>query len=317
MKHKDLIFLNDSFVKLLLNGTQIDNSKDILDFQFTEIKNFEEFNNYQKQMEPIYYKRQQFEKYLSINNQPFTIQGYNSLIEKNVNYKIDFNSSYYNIDGIKIPNFRETCICSKTFLNNRMRGSLYVIKAKGFWKKLCKGTVYITEQTTPYYNYLYSLNKKITGSEFFGNLIPLGSKKNGIRNEDITQFTFQNETFDLLLTYDVLEHVTDYKKAYKEIHRVLKKKGIVFLTVPFHTNQYKHTIRSIIDSSGKIEHILPPEYHGDPVKPNEGILCFQVFGWNLLDELRDIGFRDAGVVFYWSFFHGFLGKEQMVIYAEK
>ena len=42
---------------------------------------------------------------------------------------------------------------------------------------------------------------------------------------------------------------------------------------------------------GRIEHLQPPEYHGDPL--GGGVLCFHHFGWDLLEALREAGFTDA------------------------
>ena len=42
----------------------------------------------------------------------------------------------------------------------------------------------------------------------------------------------KNSTFDVLIIFDVLEHVGSFSKALKEIHRVLTKNGYAILTVP-------------------------------------------------------------------------------------
>ena len=51
---------------------------------------------------------------------------------------------------------------------------------------------------------------------------------------------------------------------------------------------------------GTISHLLPPEYHADP-------LCFYHFGWDLLDALRSLGFRDTLALIYWTGELGYLG----------
>lgn len=42
----------------------------------------------------------------------------------------------------------------------------------------------------------------------------------------------KNETYDIVIAFDVLEHVSDYKNALEEIHRVLSPKGFGIFTVP-------------------------------------------------------------------------------------
>jgi hypothetical protein len=60
------------------------------------------------------------------------------------------------------------------------------------------------------------------------------------------------------------------------------------MTVPFGLNDRTTLIRARVDHTGSIEHLLPPVFHNDPLSLG-GILCFQVFGWDLLDLLRDLG----------------------------
>ena len=49
---------------------------------------------------------------------------------------------------------------------------------------------------------------------------------------DVTNLTFENNTFDLIICNHVLEHIIDDRTAMKEIYRVLKKDGIGILQVP-------------------------------------------------------------------------------------
>lgn len=84
--------------------------------------------------------------------------------------------------------------------------------------------------------------------------------------------------------------------------------------VPFALNSQATVVRASLRPDGSIEHHLPPEYHGDPLDP-EGTLCFYHFGWDLLDGLGRIGFRDAALHFYWSRDYGLLAGPQFIIHA--
>jgi len=50
---------------------------------------------------------------------------------------------------------------------------------------------------------------------------------------DLTQLPFQNDTFDCILCYHVLEHIEDDLKALSEMYRVLKKTGWAIIQSPF------------------------------------------------------------------------------------
>lgn len=47
-----------------------------------------------------------------------------------------------------------------------------------------------------------------------------------------TALDFENESFDIVYCYHVLEHIENYNKALSEIKRVLKQEGILYLGVP-------------------------------------------------------------------------------------
>lgn len=49
---------------------------------------------------------------------------------------------------------------------------------------------------------------------------------------DVCKLPFPDQTFDLILATDIIEHVDDDTLALREIHRVLKPAGHVLITVP-------------------------------------------------------------------------------------
>lgn len=52
-------------------------------------------------------------------------------------------------------------------------------------------------------------------------------------NMDLTDLTFEDNKFDLITCYHVLEHIKNDTKAIEEIYRVLKPNGTAILQVPF------------------------------------------------------------------------------------
>lgn len=86
----------------------------------------------------------------------------------------------------------------------------------------------------------------------------------------------------------VLEHVPDPKKACDEIKKILKVGGWYLSTIPV-LFQHEQSVTRATFEEGHVCHILPPEYHLDPCRP-EGVLVFTDFGRDLVEEyLERIG----------------------------
>ncbi len=129
-------------------------------------------------------------------------------------------------------------------------------------------------------------NPNYVASEYFPDTPP-GAEKNGVQCQNLESLTFKENSFDLVITEDVLEHVVNFRKALSEIHRVLKQGGFHIFTVPLLLDS--PTIeRAIVEENGDIKHLLPPEYHGDPIRGE--ILAFRTFGYDIFSELSEIGF---------------------------
>jgi SAM-dependent methyltransferase len=162
------------------------------------------------------------------------------------------------------------------------------------------------EQASPLFSALKARHPNAVGSEFLRDGTPPGKlNAMGLQHEDATALTFASGQFDYVLSFDVLEHVPDYSKAFAEIARCLRVGGSLLLTVPFSLESPTHVERARV-VNGQIEHLLPPEYHDDILDPN-GALCYWHFGWEVCEELRSTGFQDAALYFYWSRELGYLG----------
>ena len=212
------------------------------------------------------------------------------------------------------PNWRERlqCVCG---LNNRIRASLHFLDA--LLPDVTVARIYATEQVTALFKQLRRRYPECVGSEFLRDGTARGEQNSmGIRHEDVTQLTFDKECFDAVVSFDVLEHVPDYTTALSEITRVLRPGGVLLASFPFDTSKPFTERRAKLHHDGSIEHLLPPEYHGDPVD-SSGCLCFQIFGWSVLEDLKNAGFEDAYTEFYWSRDFGYMGPNQLQIIARK
>ena len=241
---------------------------------------------------------------------PFTVLGYSYTAGKQVDFLVDFQHS----DKNGQVNWRESVNCPETFFNNRMRATFHLFDLE--MESYQDSKIYITEQVTPIYTYFANKFPNTVGSEFLGDKIPFGSvDKNGVRNETLCALTFPDQSFDILISLDVLEHIPDYEQAFKECARVVKDGGRMMWSVPFISDNRINSIRAKIEND-EINYILPPEYHGDTLS-GDGVLCFQHFGWEMLEQMRSAGFRDAYALTYNSSEFGYLGGEQFMFVAIK
>jgi glycosyltransferase involved in cell wall biosynthesis/SAM-dependent methyltransferase len=116
----------------------------------------------------------------------------------------------------------------------------------------------------------------------------------GVVNQNLERLTFPNESFDLVVTSDVMEHVRLDHLAHAEIARVLKPGGIYVFTVPHFRDRREHFVRVQVsdphDPSRDV-YLTEPEYHGDANAPGgEGALSYRSYGTVLEEELAALGF---------------------------
>jgi SAM-dependent methyltransferase len=238
----------------------------------------------------------------------FTVPGFSYPAGRQVQFMVD-----YGFPGSPgNPSWRERAICPVTTFNNRMRGAIHIFDLEA--EPYPDSHIYLTEQVTAMYKYFKDIYPNTIGSEYMGDRIPLGGhNEQGIRNEDLTALSFDDESFDALVSLDVLEHIPNTLNALNECRRVLKPGGRALISAPFNQGEPKNILRATIEN-GVINHILEPEYHGDPLS-KEGILSFHDFGWEILDQFKKCGFRDAYTVCYFSRAFGYLGDEQFIFSA--
>jgi len=282
-------------------------------FEAARIASFEEYRDYIRSMDAEYDRRNLAEQALIVEKAHFAVPGYCFVCGRPVSFLADYAYGF-TIDGRRVPNWRESLICPGCRLNSRMRAAIHL------FHELCRPrpdcSLYITEQTTPMYQWFNGTFAKVAGSEFLGSDCLSGSENTkGIRHEDLTNLSFSDGQFDFVLSFDVFEHIPNYRKAFGECRRVLKKGGALCFTIPFDRHSMQNVIRAELLPDGTTNHLLPPEYHGDPLQES-GCLCFRHFGWECLDELRYDGFSEAACYLYWSRAYGYLGGEQMLFLSK-
>jgi SAM-dependent methyltransferase len=93
---------------------------------------------------------------------------------------------------------------------------------------------------------------------------------------DMHDLAFDDQSFDLVIHSDTLEHVANPVAALRECRRVLKPNGRLCFTVPI-----------IVGRMSRNRTGLPPSYHGDPQTSSDDFVVQSEFGadvWTLLFE---------------------------------
>lgn len=171
--------------------------------------------------------------------------------------------------------YRESARCVQCNLVARQRVVMTAVKLFAQPRNI----IYLQEQVTSSYKWaLENFNKcTVIGSEYMPNVaLP------GIRHEDVENLSFTDASIDIIVSQDVFEHVANPWQGFAECYRVLIPGGRMFMTIPFAGNPAAVTV-------DRVKQGLPDQYHGNPLS-DQGSLVYSDFGWDLVGQLKKIGF---------------------------
>ena len=216
-------------------------------------------------------------------------------------------------------NLRESGACSECGASNRQRQMAFVLRTslglaptgRFTFPEICR--IYNAEANGPLHRALEDAPDYIC-SEYVGDGYAPGSSVNGVRHEDLERLSFADETIDVMLSSDVLEHVADAYRAHHDIFRVLRRGGVHIFTVPYMAGERDDVRARTV--SGRIEHLEEPIYHGDPLRPGQGILVWRIFSAEMLTRLQEIGFTTTTLSLHEPI-HGIIGDNAWVFVARK
>jgi SAM-dependent methyltransferase len=110
--------------------------------------------------------------------------------------------------------------------------------------------------------------------------VPYGAIRDNVRCENLECLTFADASIDLHVTQDVMEHVFHPDRVFMEIARTLKPGGAHVFTVPIVNKHLPSRVRATMGGDGRITHMLPAQYHGNPVS-QDGALVTVDWGYDI------------------------------------
>lgn len=191
-------------------------------------------------------------------------------------------------------------------LSSRVRGVMLCIEQAIAQHELVSPRIYAAEAVTAFALKMRGLFPRFVGSEFTTSP-EMSEWLYPIPREDLQSLSFRENSFDIVSTNEVLEHVPSIDSALGEILRVLRPGGWHFGTVPFLYLSEQGEVRTRMEPDGSLIHCMEPQYHGDPMHES-GALVFELPAWDLLERARAIGFSDAFMRFVTSAEYGILSE---------
>ncbi len=131
----------------------------------------------------------------------------------------------------------------------------------------------VIHESSPSHDFISRYAQNYSCSQFFPE-VARGSMHNGVRCEDIENLTYPDESIDLFVTQDVMEHVFHPDRAIADIHRTLRPGGAHVFTAPKHKGLLETVRRAELLADGTIKHILEEQYHGNPIGDNRALVTF-------------------------------------------
>ena len=210
---------------------------------------------------------------------------------------------------LKTDNLREGLL-SKGIIS-RQRASLLVLEELMNRLSLPSQShlrIYSPEGLSVFASNLKRLFPKCRVSEYLED--PDDFRRSIVRHQDLSRLSLPPGSQHCILCNDVFEHVERLDLCLLELKEALIPGGYLIATFPFALNATKNIEKAIYRGPGEEpEYLCEPEWHEDPISPSGKSLVYRIPGWDILEEIRDIGFSDVRMNAIISSFYGILGSD--------
>ncbi len=142
---------------------------------------------------------------------------------------------------------------------------------------------------------------------------PYAKKMNlHIEKVDVTEIPFPDASFDVFISMHVLEHVPDYKKAFSEIHRILRPGGTAILQVPISNFLSKHFTDPSIQTDQDMYFFYGTAKHVRVFSEKQYIADLDEAGFaNAIVRHTDVSTKEEAI------YHGVNAAEALLMFTKK
>ncbi len=216
---------------------------------------------------------------------------------------------------VRDANCRETLAVDGVV--SRHRAELLVIRKlidEGELPPFTTMRLFLTEAVTPFADYLRQRCPQVRCSEYLPN--PQHPLRGHVPHRDLRSLGLAPASMHCLICNEVLEHVEELEPSLEAMGSSLCLGGYLLATVPLAYD----SIDSIVKARWRGEDqepelLMEPEWHGDPVGETDRSLVYRIPGWELLDQLKAAGFRQASIHAVSSERYGVLGAELPIVFV--
>jgi SAM-dependent methyltransferase len=205
------------------------------------------------------------------------------------------------------PNLLEGLLCG-CGLNGRMRMILVAVDTMLMTETVHDAVVF--ERVTPLFTRLLERIPRLQGSEYLGDdAVPGEVRAFGgleVRHESLLSPSYHPSSMDMVMHFDVLEHVPDIDEAMRQCYSLLRPGGTLLFSCPFYEGLDRSLVRATVED-GRVRHLLEPCFHGNPVDDG-GSLVFTHPGWDLLERIAASGFENVSLLLCYDLAEGIVSN---------
>ena len=124
-------------------------------------------------------------------------------------------------------------------------------------------------------------------NSYFWEDVPTGEFREDVQCQDLMNLTYGDNSFDLVLSSDIFEHVRKPFAGFQEVNRVLKPGGFHIFSIPSQRPMPPKTVFRVDTSGPEDVFVLPRHYHSAPKGGKS--LVYTDFGEDMVEIMAGDG----------------------------